>query len=375
MCKCANITCSFTSTSSSKRRGFFYLHSASTRVVLFVLRWLRGSKLQGDGEVGSLLLFQFELSCYELINLCGGRREAAAQPDWIVFSRLCLNFAWCPPSWAEPPVTVHNGAEFEFAKKFLCRPVFRIVTLLCCVCCREWVWSSRVAGFPQGRERPELPLCTAPVWPVGRGTPPLQPALRLRPGHEPNGGQVRLAGCLTRKNTSQLHSFTASRLHGFRSFRRNIKTKTSRRQRIIRASQPNSGKFFRSYWVHIFKAKKKKKRKITPGAHPCSPQWGAALRQLQINWSSFEGTACFCGDCQGKHWKIWLSSCSFSCSLNLKPMGATKDGVFFPHLLWEASAMEKYQAAEFSYSGRALKIPSFHCSPVYPPFSLTVLRF
>lgn len=246
--------------------SFFYLHSASTRVVLFVLRWLRGSKLQGDGEVGSLLLFQFGLCCYELINLCGGHREAAAQPDWIVFSRLCLNFAWCPSSWAEPPVTVHNGAEFEFAKKF--RPVFYIANLLCCVCCREWVWSSRVAGFPQGRERPELPLCTAPVWPVGRGTPPLQPALRLRPGHEPNGGQVRLAGCLTRKDTSQLHSFTASQLHGFCSFRRNIKTKTSRRQRIIRASQPNSGKLFRSYWVHIFKAKKKRKRKITPGHIP-----------------------------------------------------------------------------------------------------------
>lgn len=196
MCKCANITWSAHFHIQLEATGFFYLHSASTRVVLFVLRWLWGWKLQGDREVGSLLLFQFELCCFELINLCGGHREAAAQPDWIVSSRLCLNFAWCPSPWAEPPVT-----EFEFAKKFLC-----------CVCCREWVWSSRVAGFPQGRERPELPLCTAPVWPVGRGTPPLQPALRLRPGHEPNGGQVRLAGCLTRKDTSQLHSFTASRL-------------------------------------------------------------------------------------------------------------------------------------------------------------------
>lgn len=127
-----NLICSLPHPARSD--GFlFYVHSVSTRVVLFVLRWLRGWKLQGDGEVGSLLLFQFGLCCYELINLCGGHREAAAQPDWIVFSRLCLNFAWCPSSWAEPPVTVHNGAEFEFAKKIPLPPRLphREPSLLC----------------------------------------------------------------------------------------------------------------------------------------------------------------------------------------------------------------------------------------------------
>lgn len=285
MCKCANITWSAHFHIQLEATGFFfYLHSASTRVVLFVLRWLRGWKLQGDGEVGSLLLFQFGLCCYELINLSGGHREAAAQPDWIVFSRLCLNFAWCPSSWAEPPVTVHNGAEFEFAKKFLCRPVFRIANLLCCVCV-----AGNEFGHPEWLDFPRAGNDQS--YHYARRQFDLLDVEHLRYNQlyafdrDMNRTEDKY-GWLAASPVRTLHSFTASQLHGFCSFRRNIKTKTSRRQRIIRASQPNSGKWFRSYWVRIFKAKKEKGKSL-PGTslfstmRSCSQ---AAADKLELVW-------------------------------------------------------------------------------------------
>lgn len=174
------------------------------RVVLFVLRWLRGSKIQGDGRVGSLLFFQFELCCFELINLCRGDRQAAAQLDWLVFSSSPL----CIKPERNLLFLYITRLNLNLHKKT--NPLRRMVSLFRSVCCREWVWPSRVAGFPQRREQRQLPLCTAPVWPVGHGSPPLQTALRLRPGHEPNRGQVRLAGGVTRKDTSQLHGFCSN---------------------------------------------------------------------------------------------------------------------------------------------------------------------
>lgn len=214
-----------------------YLHSVFTCVDL------EAQRSGGDEKVGSPLFFQFELCCSELINLFRGDQEAAAQLNRLVFSGLGFSVAWKPEQ--NLPLYVYHKAELEFATKTN-KLLHRNLILFHFVCCREWVWSSRVAGFPQSREQPKLPLCTAPVWPVGHGLPPLQTAVRLRPRYEPNRGQVRLAGGLTRKYTSQLLSS-----RDFCSVT-TLKQNSTWRQKIISTSQLNSRKWFRSFWVHIY---------------------------------------------------------------------------------------------------------------------------
>lgn len=256
-----NLICSLSHPARSD--GGFYLHSASTPVVLFVLRWLRGSKLQGDGEAGSLLLFQFELCCFELINLYGGHREAAAQPDWIVFSRLCLNFAWSPSSWAEPPVTVHNAAEFEFANDSFAAPSSTSWTFsTVCVAGNEF-------GHPEWLDFPRAGNDQS--YHYARRQFDLLDMEHLRYNQlyafdrDMNRTEDKY-GWLAASPVRTLHSFTASRLHGFRSVA-TLKPKHHDGKKWLERPR----RILANYFGHIgfvFLKLKKKKKKISPGHIP-----------------------------------------------------------------------------------------------------------